>query len=89
MVVALRVVEDEFSRFSLDTVVTSANDAEHKKGSFHYSGRALDFRTKHAAGVAAGIISTIKKQLVPLGFDVIWEGAGTDNEHLHIEYDPK
>ena len=22
-------------------------------------------------------------------FDVIWEAQGLDNEHLHVEYDPK
>jgi hypothetical protein len=89
MLIALQVVEEEFSRFSTDTVVTSANDSTHKEGSYHYAGRAFDFRTKHASGIAGGIVGAIKQRLGPLGFDCIWEGQNTDNEHLHIEYDPK
>lgn len=89
MLLALDLVEREFAKFGLDTVVTSANDATHSAHSLHYSGRALDFRTKHAAGVMKGIYQATLKTLFPLGFDVIWEDQGKDNEHLHVEYDPK
>jgi conjugal transfer mating pair stabilization protein TraG len=89
MVLATKVVEEEFSRYGLDTVITSANDGEHMEGSLHYSGRALDFRTKHAQGVMKGIHLAIQKRLAPVGFDVIWEAQENPNEHLHLEWDPK
>lgn len=87
MLIALRVVEEEFSKYGLDTVVTSANDSVHSPNSYHYLGRAFDFRTKHAQGIASGIISNIRKVLGPLGFDIIWEDQGGVNEHLHCEWD--
>lgn len=89
MLIALRVVQEEFSRYGLDTVVTSGNDSTHMSGSLHYKGAALDFRTKHAAGIATGIVQGIKKTLAPLGFDVVFEAVGKDNEHCHVEYQAK
>lgn len=71
----------------VDTVITSANDGVHMKGSRHYSGDALDFRTKHWPK-ANDFIERIKFQLGNR-YDVIHESVGRPNQHLHIEYDPK
>ena len=87
MLIALQLVQAEFDVYHLDTVVTSANDSGHAENSYHYSGRAFDFRTKHAAGVSKSIVIEVKKKLIPLGFDVIWEDIGGVNEHLHVELD--
>jgi len=89
MLIALQVVEEEFKAYGIDTVITSVNDGEHKENSYHYQGRAFDFRTKHAAGIAPGIVKNIQKRLAFLGFDVIFEGAGTPNEHGHLELDKR
>lgn len=89
MLVALAVVDDLFSRAGLPTVVTSANDSSHKDGSYHYLGRAFDFRTKHAAGMMRGITAELKRKLGPLGFDVVFEDEGGINEHLHVELDKR
>lgn len=89
MLIAIKVAEQEFSKYNLDTVVTSGNDSEHSNGSKHYVGAALDFRTKHTAGLAKGITKAVSEILTPLGFDVILEDVGEANEHLHVEYDPK
>lgn len=89
MLVALRVIEEVFASYALDTVVTSCNDGTHKEGSYHYLGRAFDFRTKHAGGFAAGIAQAVKAELGPLGFDVILEDLGGVNEHLHVELDKR
>lgn len=88
MLVALRVVEDAFSSIGCDTIVTSGNDGKHKDGSYHYVGRAFDFRTKHT-GRSTAVVEAVKKELCPLGFDVILEDLHGPNEHLHCEYDPK
>ena len=76
---------------SRDTVITSLNDGAHKKGSKHYSDRAVDLRTKHLPGEAEKVSFALemKKLLDPLGFDVILEYLGGTNEHLHLEFDPK
>jgi len=89
MLIALQVVEEEFGKYSLDTVITSGSDGQHKEGSLHYAGLALDFRTKAAAGIQKGLASMIKLRLDHVGFDVVLEDLGQDNEHLHVEFDPK
>lgn len=70
-----------------DLVITSAHDGEHKEGSLHYVGKAVDLRT-HDLGAAAKLnwFRLLGRALNPLGFDVILE---RDPEHLHIEFDPK
>jgi hypothetical protein len=88
MLVALRVVEDQMDLLHCDTIVTSANDSQHRAGSKHYEGLALDFRTKHT-GRSKAIADAIRLIIGPLGYDVILEALGEANEHLHIEYDPK
>lgn len=89
MLVAMQVVEEAFKDYGLDCIVTSGNDKTHSKKSLHYSGRALDFRTKHAGGLQRAILEKVKNRLTHLGFDVLLEDLGKDNEHLHVEYDPK
>ena len=72
--------------------ITSGNDGTHipKSGrlSRHGLGNACDFRTKDYAGDKHALAAEIK---VALGadFDVEFEHEGADNEHLHVEYDPK
>lgn len=89
MLIALEVVREVFYARNLDVVITSANDSVHKEGSYHYQGRAFDFRTKHAPGIIRGMVEEIKKVLGPLGFDVILEDLNGTNEHLHIELDKR
>ncbi len=89
MLLAIQVAEEEFSKYGLDTTVTAGADGVHKEGSLHYKGLALDFRTRDAAGLQKGIVAMIDRRLDPIGFDVLLEGLGTDNEHCHVEYDPK
>lgn len=89
MLLALQVVEEEFSKMGLDTVVTSCNDGTHSEFSKHYSGAAFDFRTKHSGGLGKGLAASIRLRLAHIGFDVLFEYPGQDNEHIHVEFDPK
>lgn len=68
--------------------ITSANDSKHMRKSLHYSGNALDFRTHDFKGDKSTLL---KEALTNLGedFDVVFEGVGTPQEHLHVEYQPK
>ena len=63
-------------------VITAGLDGKHKKGSKHYKGRALDFRTRQLDDPQAFTVEIRTK----LGdaYDVVLEST-----HLHIEYDPK
>lgn len=72
-------------RFNADLVVTSARDSMHNTGSLHYVGKAADLRTRDLhGGEQATFVQLLKNELEPLGFDVVLE-----NDHIHIEFDPK
>lgn len=72
-----------------DMLITSGNDSAHMPGSKHYVDRALDFRTKHlTAGMKQMLVVSVRRRLGP-DYDVILEDEGGNNEHLHIEWDPK
>lgn len=90
MVLAAFVIDGCFSRRGVECVITSANDSKHSAASWHYKGRALDFRTKFDAlnGHEQALRDEVKAALGD-DFDVVIEAVGADNEHLHVEYDPK
>ena len=90
MVLATMVVDRVLSRHGVECVVTSCNDGKHSAASWHYKGRACDYRSKFDAlnGFEIQVRDEIKAALGD-DFDVLIEGVGTDNEHFHVEYDPK
>lgn len=84
MIPALLIVMHHFSKLGVETWITSGNDGEHKVGSLHYKGLALDFRTRDVTpSLLAGLVNGIRENLSPL-YDVVLEET-----HLHVEYDPK
>ena len=84
--VILAVVASAFRDY--DVVVTAAADGSHKVDSFHYRGLALDFRIKHVPVEHRPALVKRIKGAIPQ-CDVLWEGVGTEQEHLHVEWDPK
>lgn len=83
------VVVAEFHKVMGDSyrpTITSANDFGcHARFSKHYMNLALDFRIREVPKENRGeLVSAIKKALGERFF-VLWEDAGTTNEHLHIE----
>ena len=97
MTVALMVIAGEWEETESDgLVVTSCNDSLHSNRSKHYRGDALDIRTKPTlyGGLKMpiqdrqGVANNISRALGQ-DFDVILEHVGSDNEHLHVEYDPR
>lgn len=88
--IAFPIIKDIFRDYNAQCIITSANDSKHGEHSLHYKGKALDLRTKHIRdGITkTAIINKIKESLGPQ-FDIVFESVGLDNEHLHIEFDPK
>ena len=73
-----------------EVVITSANDSQHMVGSKHYSGEALDIRTKSFANHTAkqSFLDAVLKRLGK-GDQGFIENEGKDSEHIHVELDPK
>jgi len=65
-----------------EITITSAKDGKHKINSKHYTGDAIDIRTRDMKYPSACTIR-IKIEIGD-DYDVINEG-----DHIHIEYDPK
>lgn len=71
-----------------ELVITSANDSTHSAKSLHYHDLALDLRSKNVpVSVKMRLLKEMKERLV--GYDVILEHFDKENEHFHLEYDPK
>lgn len=86
-------IGDECARANgFEIIVTHLGDGKHGTNSLHPKGRAADIRTK---GIDRNsIANTLAQWKAKLGdngalYDILWEAQGTDNEHIHIEYDNK
>lgn len=90
LVLGIMVVDGVFSKYKALCTVTSCDDSKHglKGPTYHGKGRACDFRTKNFMGSKHSLVAEIQYALGS-DFDVVLENLGEDNEHLHVEYDPK
>ncbi len=90
---AYPIIQQCFISRGYSCVVTSGNDGEHTpksgKTSLHYLGRALDFRTKHLPMSHKLPLRLQVQAALGEQWDVVLEHVGMDNEHLHVEFDPK
>lgn len=85
MAIAACIVDQVYSQYGMqDCVITSGLDGTHKKGSKHYTGEALDFRTNNMPGNIAVKITDIAQQRLGSNYDIIFE-----TNHIHCEFDPK
>ena len=73
---------------SVDMVITSGLEGQHKPGSLHSVGKALDFRTKHLSKPDTHALIAEGHKRLGAEYQVILEAEGKANEHLHIEWDP-
>lgn len=78
-----------YGNHGCNLIVTSLNDGEHRKNSLHYSGRAVDLRTHNVPAALRPVIAAELREVLGSEFDVVHEKAGTPNEHIHVEWDPK
>lgn len=83
--IAITIVASVFEMYKADCIITSLTDGVHGRASRHYSGAAVDFRTRHVSKVdLKDIVRVIEDALGPDDFDVLLEQT-----HLHVEFDPK
>ena len=89
IVVALVAADGLWREVGIDggVTITAGMDGTHKVGSFHYAGCAFDARTRGLTD-AKTTVAELAARLGP-DYDVLLEGAGTDNEHCHVEWEPK
>ncbi len=81
---ALMTAERAYNRAGHELVVTSCVDGKHGRASLHYSGAAVDLRTRDVpADLVQAIVAEIREAL-GADFDVVLEDT-----HLHIEYQPQ
>ena len=69
-------------------IITSCRDGRHSTKSWHYKGRAVDLRTNDLPEATTLRIELALREELDHEFDVLLEGLGTSNEHIHIEFDP-
>jgi hypothetical protein len=65
-------------------VITSGSDSTHMTGSKHYTGEALDLRSKTLGALKPTVVATLRAEL-GTQFTVLLEHEGTPNEHVHIQ----
>ena len=77
----------------VEIIITSGSEAatKHKKGSKHYTGDAVDIRSKTFTTEQQNKIlnAFYNNRDLRLNFDLLLESKGKPNEHFHLEYDPK
>jgi hypothetical protein len=92
MVMCDGIVKDVFKSYSVLCVRTSIVGKKHSRRSLHPVGYAVDYRTKHIKGVnriatIEAIVEDLKKSLPCC--DIVFEDEGGEQEHIHVEFDPK
>ena len=92
IVLALQVADAAMGEVGVACIVTSACEpwAHHSSTSLHYSGAAVDIRTKHLpdTGTKLQVEHGIADAL-GIDFDVVLEDLDGESEHIHIEWQPK
>ena len=73
-----------------DVTITAGTNGKHMVGSKHYTGEALDVRTKNFPSKRSkqDFIAAVLLRLGP-GYEMFLEDVGGVNEHAHVQWDPK
>lgn len=89
ILLAVIVANDVYHMHGQRLVVTEGTGGDHMIGSLHYHGQAVDLRTSNLNESDKAMIVAELKANLGAEYDVIFEGADTPNEHIHVEFDPK
>jgi hypothetical protein len=84
IVLAAIVANEVYAVEGHSLTITSGTDGEHMPGSRHYTGQAIDIRTRILTDTETETVANeIRKRLTD-EYDVVFEG-----NHIHIEFDPE
>lgn len=80
---AIMVARDVYAWYGQQErcVITSITDGDHKAGSLHHTGRAIDLRLP-AAHTVGDVVQVLTDRL-GVSYDIVLE-----KDHIHVEYDP-
>jgi len=84
IVVAMIVIKSIIEKLGVEFVVTAITDGVHMKGSLHYSGYAIDVRTRDIPKSKLPTLLKEVKSALGLDYDCVLEAT-----HMHVEFDPK
>lgn len=90
ILLGLAVVESVFRDFKKECIVTEITGGQHMVGSFHYSGQAIDFRSKHIPDmlIKQSLLQECQEAL-GANFTFILEKVGDPQEHYHLQISRK
>lgn len=88
MAVACIIVHGVYVEERIHCEIVSVSDGNHMRGSKHYSGEAVDFKTNHIPRDRLDGIRDECARNLP-GYDVLISNRGRPDECLHVEYDPE
>tara|TARA_Y100000114_G_scaffold50443_2_gene46041 strand:- start:2717 stop:3037 length:321 start_codon:yes stop_codon:yes gene_type:complete len=83
---AIIVAKEVYDKYTTDLVITSGSErsAKHSPTSLHYSGMAVDIRTRNLPEGTKEEVYSLIKEALNVDYDVILHST-----HIHIEYQPK
>jgi hypothetical protein len=84
IMLAIMVAEGIFARWNKDVVITSGTDGPHSNQSLHYTGHAVDFRSRHLTKDQKSAVSHLLSEALGDQYDVVAEP-----DHFHVEFDPR
>ena len=85
LVLAILIAEGVYNKYGIDLVLTSLDDRRHSPTSLHYSGSAVDVRTRNLPRtVDVQTVGMEIRQALSNDYDVVVE-----SDHIHIEYQPR
>ena len=90
MLVLTAAVANVAQELPFPVTITSGTDGKHMKGSKHYTGEAIDIRSKNFPNKRAKqeFIAAVLLRLGP-GYEAFLESEGKASEHIHVEFDPR
>lgn len=84
MLLAIQESREIYRAFGVAFVITSVKDGQHMPGSLHFTGQAVDVRTRHLHTDSRALVAEAINRALGTQYDVVLE-----SDHIHIEFDPK
>ena len=90
IMLGLLVCECALLKRGHEVIVTELVGGTHSRTSLHPVGLAVDFRSKHIDSIEEKYdLLDIMKDSLGEKYDLLLENAGGQEEHFHLEYQPK